>query len=238
MKPYVVAIVPSAGIGKRFGGSIKKTYIHLGDVPVVIHTLLKLNASEEIHEIIPVVADEDRLFFKDLLSQFMLTKVNRVAKGGKERQDSISNALTQVTKADLVLIHDGVRPFVSCELITRLVRAALGVGGVIPATAFKDTVKERDSSGFVTNTLDRQRLVAVQTPQVFHWPVIKKAYAKAFEEGFYGTDDASLVERLGEKVKIIEGEYYNIKITTREDMALGEFILQRLSHQQSVINRN
>lgn len=227
MKPFVAAIMPSAGIGKRFGGNVKKTYVHLGDVPIVIHTLLKLNASEEIHEIIPVIAEEDRLFFTEILSRFMLKKVTTVAKGGKERQDSVSNALAHVTKADLVLIHDGVRPFLSCKLITRLVEAAPDVDGVIPAVAIKDTVKERDSSGFVVKTVDRQRLIAVQTPQVFHLPVIKRAYEKAREEGYYGTDDASLVERTGGKIKVIEGEYYNIKITTPEDMAFGEFILQR-----------
>ena len=227
MKPYVVAIVPSAGSGKRFGGSVKKTYVHLSGVPVVIQTLLQLNASEDINEIIPVVAEEDRQLLIDLLSRFTLQKITKVAKGGKERQDSISNALALVAKADLVLIHDGVRPFVSSKLIASLVNTSQDVDGVIPAVAIKDTIKERDASGFVIQTVDRERFASVQTPQVFHWHVIKRAYEKACEEGYYGTDDASLVERIGGKVRIIEGEYFNIKITTPEDMVIGEFILQR-----------
>jgi 2-C-methyl-D-erythritol 4-phosphate cytidylyltransferase len=229
MNHSVVAIIPSAGMGKRFGGSVKKTYVYLGSTPVVIHTLLKFEASPKINEIIPVVAAEDRQYLSDLLSQFHLTKVTRVVNGGKKRQDSIANALNQLRKADLVFIHDGVRPFVSCKLIDRLIEAVQGVDGVIPAVAIRDTVKERSHSGFVIKTIDREQLVAVQTPQVFLWPVLKRAYETAYAEGYYGTDDASLVERIGGQVKVIEGEYFNVKITTPEDMILGEFILDRES---------
>ena len=197
MNQSVVAIIPSAGMGKRFGGSIKKTYIHLGSVPVIIHTLLKFEASPKISEIVPVVAQEDRQYLSNLLSHFNLTKVTKVVNGGRERQDSVSNGLNQIEKADLVLIHDGVRPFVSCKLIDSLIEAVQGADGVIPVIAIRDTVKERSDSGFVIKTIDRERLAAVQTPQVFLWPMLKRAYEAAYAEGYYGTDDASLVERIG-----------------------------------------
>lgn len=227
--PIVAAIVPSAGSGTRFSSTIKKTYTIIGSKPVIIHTLERLQESPLIDKIIPVVAQEDRDDFQELINQYSLHNIKDIASGGPQRQDSINNALSCITDADLVIVHDGVRPFIPPHLIESLIQNCLDVDGVIPGIPVSDTIKKVDQHNYVMTTVDRRSLISVQTPQVFKFTVFKKAYEKAYNEGYYGTDDASLIERIGGKVRFIKGSPFNIKITVPEDKILGEFIHQRMS---------
>lgn len=162
-----------------------------------------------------------------------LTKVTRIAPGGQERQDSIYNALKMISPDNsnapdesFILIHDGVRPCIPGGVIERLLEGMDGVDGVIPAVPVKDTIKEVDEEGMVRVTLDRERVRAIQTPQLFQYRILRRAYDRAFAEGFYGTDDAALVERAGGKIRTIAGSPLNIKVTTQEDLAIVEYLLK------------
>ncbi|HEB75693.1 MAG TPA: 2-C-methyl-D-erythritol 4-phosphate cytidylyltransferase [Nitrospirae bacterium] len=222
MKP-VVAIVPSAGSGRRFGGG--KTLLDLNGMPVIAHTLGALQAVDEVVEIIPVMRNEEMEKALDIVERYGFTKVKKIAPGGRERQESVSHGLALVERKNcIVLVHDGVRPLVTPSIIRRAVSALGDLDGVVTAVAVKDTIKEV-SDGMVKKTLDRKRLFAVQTPQVFPCRVLMQAYAEALRSGLHFTDDAALVEHCGGRVKVIEGDYSNIKITTREDLVLAEAFL-------------
>ena len=154
-----------------------------------------------------------------------MSKVNEILPGGKERQDSIYNAVKRLPKEiDLVLVHDGVRPFVTGDLILRTIEAAKTYGAAVAAVPVKDTIKEAKED-LLTNTLDRKHLYSIQTPQGFHRDILVRAYEEAYQKNIYGTDDAFLVEKTGQKVYVVKGNYFNIKITTLEDMVFGEAIL-------------
>ncbi len=224
MKP-VIAIVPSAGSGRRFGGG--KTLVDLKGMPVLARTLRVLQALDEVFEIIPVMRNEEMEKGLDLVEKYGVTKVKKIAPGGRERQESVFHALKLIDRKNaIVLVHDGVRPLVTPSTIGRAV-AALGgpVDGVVTGVAVKDTIKEVEN-GLVERTLDRTRLFAVQTPQVFPYKVLMEAYEKARKAGRFFTDDAAVVEHYGGRVKLIEGDYGNIKITTREDLVLAEALLE------------
>jgi 2-C-methyl-D-erythritol 4-phosphate cytidylyltransferase len=153
-------------------------------------------------------------------------KVKRILSGGKERQDSVYKGLLALSKdTDIVLIHDGVRPFISTEKIGKSIEMCKKEKAVILALPVNDTVKRVDEE-YVVTTLDREKLWIAQTPQTFEYKLILEAYKKAIEDSFIGTDDSSLVERLGFKVRVLEGESQNIKITTREDLVLAEKIIE------------
>jgi len=233
----IIAIVPSAGLGKRFDPSRRKTFVSINGVPLLIYTLKRLHDEASIAEIIPVIREEDTDRFNEMAEQHHMDRIRRVAPGGKERQDSIYNALrlldrdgTDHYRNSFVLIHDGVRPYIPEGMIDKLMDEIKGVDGVVPGVPVKDTIKEIDAGGNVVSTLDRDKVRAVQTPQFFSFRVIKKAYDKAYEDGFYGTDDASLVERAGGRIRIIEGSPFNIKITTPEDLKIVEFLLEKEQH--------
>jgi 2-C-methyl-D-erythritol 4-phosphate cytidylyltransferase len=152
-----------------------------------------------------------------------LKKIIAVIAGGKLRQDSVWNGLQALPPdTDIVLVHDGARPFAEPALISSLIRSLKNLDGVVPALAPKDTIKEVDKDGIICQTLDRGSLMAVQTPQVFHYEVICKAYEMAMRAGYYATDDAALVEAAGGRVKCVPGSPRNIKITTREDIITAE----------------
>lgn len=234
MDNRIIAIVPSAGIGKRFHTSKKKTFINLNGTPLFVHTLKKLHDSPLIREIIPVLRQEDIEDGYNMAKQYDLVKIRRIAPGGPERQDSIYNALrlledeeSDINPENLVLVHDGVRPFIPEGIIERLAEELEGVDCVIPGVPVKDTIKEIDSNSIVVSTLNREKIRAVQTPQIFSFRVIKNAYDKAFLDGIYATDDAALVERTGGKVKIISGSPLNIKVTTPEDLEIVKYILRK-----------
>ncbi|MBI5026203.1 MAG: 2-C-methyl-D-erythritol 4-phosphate cytidylyltransferase [Nitrospirae bacterium] len=229
MKAKVIAIVPSAGIGKRFGTTGRKTFVELGGIPLLIHTLQKLQKAEAVTEVVPVLREEDLETGLELVESYGLSKIKKIAPGGKERQDSVYNALNLIEQGDLVIVHDGVRPFVDVELIEEAIYHAKDVDNIVVGVPIRDTIKEVGQDGFVSRTMDRERLWAIQTPQVFPLNVLKLAYQKAYEENFFATDDAALVERIGGKIKIIMGSPLNIKITTRDDLILAEFLISRMS---------
>ncbi|MBI4683116.1 MAG: 2-C-methyl-D-erythritol 4-phosphate cytidylyltransferase [Nitrospirae bacterium] len=233
MNKALIAIVPSAGLGKRFDVSRRKTFVNIDGVPLLIYTLKRLHSENSIAEIIPVLRHEDIDMGFEMLKEYNLDKIKRIAPGGPERQDSIYNALKLIEEDGIdscrnnyVLIHDGVRPYIPDGMIEKLVDEIKGVDGVIPGIPVKDTIKEIDPEGIVVSTLNRVKVRAVQTPQFFSFKVIKEAYDKAYEDGFYATDDAALVERMGGKVRIIAGSPFNIKVTIPEDLKMLEYLLQ------------
>jgi 2-C-methyl-D-erythritol 4-phosphate cytidylyltransferase len=232
MKKKIVAIVPAAGLGKRFGSSVKKTFVTLDSIPLLAHTLKRLNREPLITDIIPVLRGQDTKIGLEIAEEHKLDKVRWIAAGGPERQDSIYNGLMLLEKMGsgissdtLILVHDGARPVIPKGTIHQLISEVEGVDGAAPGVPAKETLKSVDQNGIITSTVDRENIRTIQTPQIFPFSVLKKAYEKAFADGFYGTDDAALVERIGGKIKIIPGSPLNIKVTTLEDLHLVEYIL-------------
>jgi 2-C-methyl-D-erythritol 4-phosphate cytidylyltransferase len=222
-----VAVIASAGTGSRLG-TRKKNYLEIAGRPVLAHTLYAFEKSPLVEGVVLVVPASDEDYCRrEIVEKFGLKKVFDVIAGGSERQDSVGCALKVLDRDwDVVVVHDGARPLVTAEIIDETIRAAFKEGAAITAVPLKDTVKEV-TDGTVKRTVAREGVRAVQTPQAFRFKLIKKAYEKAVDEGFMGTDDSSLVERLGEKVKVVDGSYENIKITTEEDILLAECLLGR-----------
>ncbi len=224
----VAGIIAAAGRGKRMGGSRNKQYLLLAGKPVLAHTLEQFS-SYPFNQIILVVAPgEENYCENEVLGPLGFKEKVEVVPGGQERQDSVYNALNCVVpKTDIVVIHDGARPFISLQILEESVSVALCYGAAVTAVPVKDTIKVADDKAFVVDTPSRNLLWAAQTPQTFRYNIIWEAYQKAFESGFKGTDDASLVEKLGLAVKINIGSYDNFKITTPEDLHLAELLLKR-----------
>lgn len=223
----VVILVPAAGSGSRMGASVNKQYLTLADRPILAHTLSLFDghpAVDNIHLISP--ATEIDYCRREVIERYAFTKVRSVIAGGAERQDSVRNGLLACAAAadDIVLIHDGARPFFPAALIPRVVATAARVGACVVGVPVKDTIKEV-AEALILGTPDRRRLWQAQTPQAFRFALIRDAHERAVRDGFRGTDDASLVERLGRPVAMIEGNYRNIKITTPEDLILARAFL-------------
>jgi 2-C-methyl-D-erythritol 4-phosphate cytidylyltransferase len=225
----VTVLIPAAGTGKRMGSAPAKQFLALGDKPILAHTLLAFQRASEIDEIIPILSQEDlELCLGEIIEAFHITKVKALVVGGKERQDSVANGLRKLEKdAAIVVVHDGVRPFVTPEMIKESVDCAKKGECVATGVPIKDTIKEVTDQGIVLQTLDRSRLWAIQTPQAFPVKALMRAYEEAAKKRIYGTDDATIVERTGGSVRVIMGSYENIKITTPEDLLLAEEILKR-----------
>jgi len=205
-----------------------KVFLPLGGVPLLAYTLQPFEACPQVDEILPLVPEEEIAFCQEeIIRRQGLKKVSQTLAGGKERSDSVFRGLQAIEgRADLVVIHDGARPFVSADLIERAIEGAKQWGAVVAALPTWETVKEVSAAGEVVRTIDRQHLWMIQTPQAFSFSLIWKAYREAREEGFQGTDDATLVERMGFPVRAIEGSRFNLKITTPDDWRLAEAILQ------------
>lgn len=218
-----MAIVLAAGSGRRMGIPLAKQFLPLGGVPLVAHSLLAFQNSPIIDAITLVVAEKDATKARvDIVERFGISKCSRVVVGGKERQDSVGNALAHLDgNFNLVVIHDGVRIFIRDSLIAASLEAAQEYGASAVGIPLKDTVKQIDGEAFVVNTPPREHFWLIQTPQAFRYEVITAAYEMAFREGFYATDDAALVERLGLPVKMVPGTDDNIKITTTTDLLLA-----------------
>ena len=218
----ISAVVPAAGRGSRMGesGGIDKPYILLGDKPILAHTLIALNASSIIDEIIIVVHSKYIKYCNDnIVKRYGLKNVKNVVKGEKTRLLSVYNGLKEVSlDSDLVLIHDGVRPFVDFKIISRVIKEASSSGAAVAAVPERATVKQVLKDRVIHSTLNRESLWEAQTPQVFSRGLIMSAYERAKELGIDATDDAALVEAMGHKVKVVMGSYSNIKITTPEDL--------------------
>jgi 2-C-methyl-D-erythritol 4-phosphate cytidylyltransferase len=224
----VTALIPAAGIGKRMGKAMAKQFLPLGDKPMLAHTLLTFQRSSDIDEIIPILSEEDmETCLREVIEAFHITKVKTLVVGGKERQDSVYNGIRRLEKdTSVIVVHDGVRPFVTQEMIHECVEAARKGECVAVGVPLKDTIKEVDDRGIVRQTLERSRLWAIQTPQAFPAKVLRMAYDESSRNNLFGTDDATLVERAGRKVRVLMGSYENIKITTPEDLILAEEIVK------------
>lgn len=228
----IAVVIPAAGQGKRMGLPYNKQFARIKDLPVVFRTILVFMRSEVVSSIIVICASgEEDLFSKEELNKFGITDEIIVVTGGAERQDSVYRGLLAVpADCNYVMVHDGARPLVCDKIIKEAAEQVKLHKAIVVGVPVKDTVKLTDDRGFITETLPRERLWQIQTPQAFETKILRDAYEKAFSENFYGTDDASLVERLGHSVKIIKGLYENFKITTPEDLVLAEAILQRREH--------
>jgi 2-C-methyl-D-erythritol 4-phosphate cytidylyltransferase len=221
-----VAIIVAAGRGERIKTKTPKQFLNLADKPLLAHTIEKFEKSHLIDEIVVIVA-KDYLGFcsKEVVDKFGFNKVKRVVSGGEERQDSVSKGLKVIdSNADIVLIHDGVRPVIKPQKINEIVKFCQKRGSVVFGLPVKETIKRVEENRVIT-TLDRNRIWAVQTPQVFPYKVIMDAYKKAEKDRFFGTDDSQLVERMGIEVRVIKGDEDNIKITTMEDLKIAEYLL-------------
>jgi 2-C-methyl-D-erythritol 4-phosphate cytidylyltransferase len=225
----IYALIPAAGMGKRMGAGSNKQYLLLDGVPILAHTLRVFEEASFIAGIYIVSPEQEIPFCRsEVVERYGFSKVRAIVAGGAERQHSVQNGLNAmqgVEDDDLLLIHDGVRPFVPVSVLQAAAAAADKFGGAVVAVPVKDTVKvARD--GIITETPPREQLWLAQTPQAFRFGLIQAAHAAAQAEGFLGTDDASLMERQGFPLHIVMGDYRNIKITTPEDMALAQAFLK------------
>jgi 2-C-methyl-D-erythritol 4-phosphate cytidylyltransferase len=223
----VGAIIPAAGRGKRIGASIPKQFLEIQGRPLLHHTLTVFASCKLIDYVVLVMPRADvNEVGKDWMNKYKI--VQEVVVGGEQRQDSVYNGFNSLEKGtDIVVVHDGVRPFTTPQMITATVEAAQQYGAAITAIPVSDTVKQA-ADGFVKQTVSRDGLWRVQTPQAFQYGLLQQAFKKAQKDSYYGTDEGSLVEYLGERVKIVPGSELNIKITRKEDLVLGESLLSRI----------
>lgn len=232
----IAAIVAAAGIGARMGNDTPKPYLLLGGKPILALTLEIFEKIKEIREVALVVHPEELAYCQEkVISPYGFKKVLRLVPGGKERQDSVYNALKALKNEDdleIVLVHDGVRPFVTPEQISRVIQAARSHGGAVLGLPAQDTLKTVTAGGEIRQTLERKDIWQIQTPQAFQAPLLRRAFVEAYSRNFYGTDEASLVEALKQPVVVVPGSPLNLKITTPDDLALAEAILPMLRKKQ------
>ncbi len=215
----IVVIIAAAGSGKRMSSGIPKQFLEIEGKPVLVKTALAFSQNQYIDGFFVVTGKDYMDRTRELLED--IDKYRGVTVGGAERQDSIYNGLKILPEdIDYVLVHDAARPFVTQKIINMVIEKTIEKGAAVAAVPVKDTIKTVEKNGVFETTLPRNQLRSIQTPQGFKKELILKAYQRAFEENYYGTDDAVLVERVGIPVYVVEGEYSNIKITTKEDMPM------------------
>lgn len=221
------AVITAAGSGKRMGSDRKKQFIVLYGKPVIAYTLEKFQNTDEIDDIVLVVSEDDIDFCRsEIVVKYGFSKVREILAGGAERQESVYKGVVAAAKlGEIILIHDGVRPFVKRDEIVKTVEAADEKGAAILAVKVKDSLRSFD--GTESKFVPRENMWLVQTPQSFRRDIIVNAHKKAAEDGFSGTDDAVLAERMGCNIYLVEGSYENIKITTPEDLVFSEAILKK-----------
>lgn len=222
------AVIVAAGRGTRMGTKESKQYLPINGKPILVYTLEAFEKAVEVSAVVLVVGQEDIVHCQSYIEKYGLTKISAIVAGGTSRQGSVYEGL-QHLYTEWVIIHDGVRPFVSTESMIDCWKAAEQYGAAVIAVRVKDTIKIANEAGIVQSTLDRNSLWAIQTPQAFRRSHLVAAHMKATMDGYQGTDDASLMERYGIPVRIVEGDYGNIKITTPDDLQWAEF---RLAHKQ------
>jgi len=224
-------IIPAAGSGRRMGGSISKQYLELAGKPILAHTLTLFENHPLVEHIYLVVPESDIHYCQEqIVDHYAFKKVSRIVAGGAERQDSVCNGLDAVAQDGLaqperpILIHDGARPLFDCQHLSSLIEAVCDTGACTIGVPVKDTIKTVEDNT-ITSSPERSQLWQVQTPQGFQYQVIRHAFDRAAADNFVATDDASLVERLGHPVKMLEGDYRNIKVTTPEDILIAVALL-------------
>ena len=227
-----VAIIAAAGQGTRMAGKRPKQFLELSGTPIIIHALKAFERCDVIHEIIIVLAAEETDSFLSLAKEYGLRKLAAVVPGGRTRAESVLHGLQVVDAGavEIVAVHDGVRPFVTPEEISRTVEAAKSEGAAILVSTPVDTIKEV-RAGAVARTLDRSTIRNALTPQCFHYKLLLRAYSRVDVTDPELTDESSLVERLGVRIAIVEGSPRNIKITRLEDLAIGEVLLREVGRQ-------
>jgi 2-C-methyl-D-erythritol 4-phosphate cytidylyltransferase len=226
-----VAVIPAAGLGVRMGSARPKQFINLEGMPILAVTLRSFHRCRLVDAIIIVVPNGDVEYCrKEIVQRHKLDRVKKVVPGGDRRQDSVRLGLAATGgEYDLVVIHDGVRPMISPEIIERLIDAAKTHRAIITGLPAKDTIKEVDSANEVVLTHDRERLWLIQTPQAFRYKDIWEAHQMALEKGWEeATDDSVLIERMGIPVKVVKGSENNIKVTTPGDLELARFWLRSM----------
>lgn len=219
----VTMLIAAAGSGSRMQLKINKQFIPLGDQSVLSRTIQQVAASKFIDSLIVIGQEQELPIIRELLAKIELD--HKLVVGGKTRQDSIRNGLRALDPdVEIIGTHDGARPFVSISSIDQVIQAVKQTGASVLAHPVKDTIKFSADGKYISYTPARELLWAVQTPQVFYREIIETAYKQAYDEGYQGTDDCSLVEKCGYKVKIVQGDYTNIKITTPEDLLFAEIL--------------
>ena len=221
----ITAIIVAAGNGTRMGGEINKVFMPLGESTVIDHTINAISQVDEISEIVLVTRECDILECMEHIKN--TSKRIKIIKGGKTRQESVYNGLLCVRESDIALIHDGARALILPRTIKAVIEDAKKFGAAAVGVSSKDTLKMVDEDGFIKETLDREKIFNIQTPQVFETSQIIKAHERAVKDGFLATDDCSLYEKYIGKVKITEGRYDNIKLTTPDDMEMAANILRK-----------
>lgn len=225
---FVSVIIAAAGMSNRMGSKINKQFIAIDGKPILAHTIEKFEKCRHVDEII-LVSKEEELDYcrKEIVKKYKFNKVANIIRGGKERQDSIYNGILALNeKTDIVLTHDGARPFVKNESIEDGIKAVIEHGACVVGVPVTDTIKVVSGENSIQSTPQRSLLWAAQTPQCFRKHILIKGYESAITDEFFGTDDSSIVERIGYDVKMIMGSYDNIKITTPEDIILAESLFK------------
>ena len=217
-------VLPAAGSGKRMGAGQNKLFLQLAGKPILVHTLLVFERDPNCTGIWLAVKDEERSHIEELLREHRITKVKGLPTGGAERQHSVHSCIKAMKNVGIVLVHDAARPFITQSIIKQLAETAYFQGAAIAGVRVKDTMKVV-KDGIIEETIDRQLLWSIQTPQAFRFELLAQAEDVAEKVGFLGTDEAMLVERLGHKIHVVESSYENVKMTTQEDLLFGEAIL-------------
>lgn len=225
-------VLPAAGSGKRMKANKNKLLLELFGKPIFLYTLEVFQQDPNCDAIWLAVKEQERKLIENYVKRYNLTKVQGYATGGTERQDSVRACLEAIPPCGVVLVHDAARPFIDKKVIMNLVKTAQTSGAAIAAVPVKDTIKKAEN-GIISETVDRNQLWMIQTPQAFRYSLILEAAQKAHMDGFMGTDEAMLVERLNYPVAIVKSTYENIKMTTPDDLIYGKAILEsRLQEEQ------
>lgn len=223
----ISAIILAGGKGKRMGAPVSKQFIEIKGKPIIYYTIKKFSENKKIDNIVVVLSKDEVGYFKENILEKYNLKVDNIVIGGTERQDSVYNGLKSLeyTNTDIVLIHDGARPFISDRIIDDGIKFAQVYGACAPGVMPKDTIKIKNESNFSVSTPDRGSLVAIQTPQVFKFNEILECHEKIKINNIVVTDDTMVAEKFGYSVYLYDGEYTNIKVTTPEDLILGEKLI-------------
>lgn len=232
------AIIVAGGSGTRMGSEMPKQFLPLLGRPLLFHTLQAFQDTPAIQQIVLVLPAPTLDWFQQAYPVHLFSKLTKITPGGKTRQDSTFAGFQALKgSVDYVLVHDGARPLIEISLIERTLQAAIENGAALAACPAKDTLKQIDLERFVCRTHPREQVYHAQTPQAFRYSLLKEALHRADQEGIQGTDESSLVERLGAKIKIVEGNTMNLKVTTPEDLWIAEAFLEKRKRSKKLVEQ-
>lgn len=222
----VTAIIPAGGIGERMKMKMPKQFVNVNGKPIIAYTIEALSKCNYINEIIVAVPDGYIPYFNDVVNEFKLMNVKKILCGAATRQETVYKCLKEGVNNEYVLIHDAVRPFISNSIIKTAIESAFEYGASAVGMSSTDTIKIADDNGFISETIDRNKVWQIQTPQIFETNMLLMAHKKAEEEGLNATDDCGLVENIGQKIKLVQNDGINTKITYKDDLKLLEAIFR------------